>query len=47
MVMTIYEYALTLSYGLKPEQNRAMNLLNPPWILVNVVNGPIEINGSH
>ena len=28
-------------------RNRAMNLINPPWILVKVVNVPIEINESH
>ena len=46
MMLNICEYALSLSW-LKPEQNRAMNLINPPWILVNIVNVPIEINESH
>ena len=46
MMLHIYEYAPTL-YGLKPDQNGDMNLINPPWILVNVVNVPIEINESH
>ena len=31
----------------KPKRNRAMNLTNPPWILVNVVSVPIEIDESH
>ena len=46
MVMNIYEYALTLSWT-QTQQNRDMNLINPPWILVNVVNVPIENNESH
>ena len=45
-MLNIYECALTLR-GLKPEQNRAMNLINPLWILVNVINIPIEICESH
>ena len=44
MVMNMYKYAF---HGLKPEQNGAMNLINPPRILANVVNDPIEINESH
>ena len=48
MVMNIYEYALTLSWTqTPPQQNRAINLISPPRILVNVVNVPIEINESH
>ena len=34
-------------HGLNPEQNSAMNLINSPQILVNVVNIPIEIKESH
>ena len=44
-MMNIYEYALSLKHP--PQQNRAMNLINPLWLLVNVVNAPIEINESH
>ena len=46
MMLNIYEYALSLSW-LKPEQNRAMNLINPLWILVKVVKVSIEINEFH
>ena len=45
MMLNIYEYALSLSWT-ETRMNRAMNLINPPWILVNV-NVPIEINESH
>ena len=44
MMLNIYEYAQAF-HGLKPKQNRAMNLINPPWTLVNV-NVPIEVNES-
>ena len=39
-MLNIYEFAISLQL----EQNGAMNLINPPWILVNVVNVTIEIN---
>ena len=43
-MLNIYDYALI---GLKSKQNRAMNLISPPWVLVDVVNVLIEINESH
>ena len=33
--------------GLKPEQNRAMNLINSHWRLVTDVGVPIGVNESH
>ena len=33
--------------GLKPEQNGAMNLINPHWRLMNDVGVPIGVNESH
>ena len=46
MMLNIHEYDQDFR-GPKPEQNRAMNLINPLWILVDVVNVRIEINESH
>ena len=37
MMLNIYEHALSLFNGLKLKQNRAMNLINPHWIIVNDV----------
>ena len=47
MMLNMYEYALSLSWTQAPEQSRAMNLINPLWILVKVVNISIEIDESH
>ena len=46
MTLIIYEYALSLSWT-QTKQNRTMKLINSMWILVNVVNVPIEINEYH
>ena len=45
-MLNIYKYALACG-GLKPEQNRAMNLINSHWSLVDDVGVPIGVNESH